>query len=176
MKKQPNFLSRLRARPELWTLLTYFVITAVTTGIGLLFRYILLLFRGTYEVSVFGTLTTVKIGDNLAYTVYYASSVVLFYLWKWALSKEKEKRSFVPRFLGYCALNAVSMLAGNWLLTLLLERGVNEDLAFWLTSPLTFLINYLGSRLVVFRDFDNRSADNVKQQKSERADSNGGKE
>lgn len=176
MKDKTSFLKRLRARPELWTLITYFLITAVTTGIGLLLRYILLLFRGTYDVNLFGTVTSIKIGHNLAYIVYYASSVVLFYLWKWAISEEKNKRSFVPRFLGYCALNLVSMLAGNWLLTVLLDRGMNEDAAFWLTCPLTFLINYVGSRLVVFRDFDNHNADKAKQQKSERAESDGGKE
>ena len=176
MGSKSSIIARLRARPELWTLITYFFITAVTTGIGLLFRFVLLQFRGSHDVSILGYDTTININDNLAYTVYYASSVIVFYLWKWAISKEKKASSFLPRFLGFCALNGVSILAGNWLLSVLIGWGVNGEAAFWLTCPFTFLINYLGSRLVVFRDFDKQTAEAGKQQKSERAERDGGKE
>lgn len=161
MSTKPGFISKLRANSELWTLLQYLLITGVTTGIGLALRYILLRFG---------------INDNLAYTAYYVSSVILFYLWKWAVSEGKKASSFLPRFLGYCALNAVSVLAGNWLLSILLGWGINGELAFWLTCPFTFLINYLGGRLVVFKDFDDRSAEKNKNQNLEGEESDGGKE
>ena len=158
---KPGFINKLRANSELWTLLQYLIITGVTTGIGLLLRYILMAYGA---------------GDNFAYTAYYVSSVILFYLWKWAVSEGKDARSFVPRFLGYCALNAVSVLAGNLLLSVLLGWGINSELAFWLTCPFTFLINYLGGRLVVFKDFDDRSAAKNKNRNPEGDESDGGKE
>ena len=152
LSTKPGLIKRLRANSELWTLLQYLIITGVTTGIGLALRYILL----QYGVS-----------DNLAYTAYYVSSVILFYLWKWAISEGKKASSFLPRFLAYCSLNAVSVLAGNWLLSILLGWGINGEPAFWLTCPFTFLINYLGGRLVVFKDFDDRSATKNKTQSPE---------
>ena len=161
MGTEKGLIKKLRAKSELWTLLQYLIITGVTTGIGLGLRYILL----TYGVN-----------DNLAYTAYYVSSVIFFYLWKWAVSEGKNARSFVPRFLGYCALNAVSVLAGNWLLSVLLGWGLSGELAFWLTCPFTFLINYLGGRLVVFKDFDDRSAAKNHTQNPEGDESDGGKE
>ncbi len=161
MSAKAGIINKLRANSELWTLLQYLIITGVTTGIGLALRYVLLSFG---------------VNDNLAYTAYYVSSVILFYLWKWAISEGKKASSFLPRFLAYCALNAVSVLAGNWFLSILLGRGINSELAFWLTCPLTFLINYLGGRLVVFKDFDDRSAGKNNKQNPEGEELDGGKE
>ena len=154
-----GLIKKLRANSELWTLLQYLLITGVTTGIGLALRYLV---RG--------------LGDNVGYTVYYVSSVVLFYLWKWAISENKDNSTFLPRFLKYCALNVVSVIAGNLLLSLLLSWGLHPELAFWLTCPFTFLINYLGGRMVVFKDFDDHSAAKNQEQNPEGDQRHGGKE
>jgi|GEM_PF-1640693 len=164
MSAGKGFFDRVRNDGEVRTLIKYFIMTAVTTAFGLLLRYVLLCFRGEYDISLLGINFTVDVNDNLAYTVYYVSSIILFYLWKWFDQREgTDPKSFIPRFLGYCALCCVSTIAGNILLSLLIGWGVHSELAFWLTCPLTFLINYLGGRLVVFRDMDNRSAGKDKQ-------------
>lgn len=149
----------VRMNGEVRTLIKYFIMTAVTTGAGLLLRYGLLCFRGEYPLSLFGINTVLRVNDNLAYTVYYVSSIILFYLWKWFDQKDTvDKKTFFTRFLGYCAVCGVSTVAGNLLLSVLLDWGIHGEVAFWLTCPLTFIINYLGGRLIVFRDMDDRSA------------------
>ena len=168
--------NRRRTKGELKTLIKYLVMTAVTTGLGLSVRYLLLHYcRGIHQLSLFGHSVSINVDDNLAYTAYYVSSVLVMYLWKWFDSEGKKAGSFIPRFLGYCALNAVSVVAGNLLLSVLLGWGVHGELAFWLTCPFTFLINYLGSRLVVFRDVDNLAA-GKRPPEQEGAEPVGGKE
>jgi len=150
--------ARKQMNGEFRTLIKYFIMTAVTTGLGLVLRYALLCFRGEYDISILGINTIIKVNDNLAYTVYYVSSIIFFYLWKWFDQKDRsDPKDFVIRFLGYCAVCGVSTVAGNILLSVLLDWGIHGEVAFWLTCPLTFLINYLGGRMIVFRDMDDLS-------------------
>ncbi len=173
MNSEPKPENRTQIGGELRTLIKYFIMTAVTTGLGLVLRYALLCFRGEYDVSLLGINFTVNVNDNLAYTVYYISSIIFFYLWKWFDQKDRsDTKTFVVRFLGYCAVCGVSTVAGNILLSVLLDWGIHGEVAFWLTCPLTFLINYLGGRLIVFRDMDDHSAQ--KQAQPEEVHTNGG--
>ena len=144
---------QLRDSGELRELVKYGIITAVSTFAGLALRYILLyLFGGSHSFSVFGREFAFEIDDNFAYSAYYISSTILMYLLKWFTARGLTASSFLPRMIAFVVLCLVSMVVGNALLAVLLKLGMHSEAAFWLTCPVTFLVNYLGSRLFVFRD------------------------
>lgn len=180
MKKAPDTPKKKIAGGELKVLIKYLLITGVSTFSALLLRYILLrFFPGTHTLELpFGSVD-ISINEHSAYAVYYISSVIIMYLLRWFTAKEVKAGSFLPRFVGFCLLNLVTMLAGEALLTLFLGWGINGELAFWLTCPFTFLINYLGCRLVVFVDSDSREvqqSSSKNDQPKEGARTDGGKE
>lgn len=180
MKKAPDSPKKKITGGELKVLVKYLLITGVSTFSALLLRYILLrFFPGTHTLELpFGSVD-IDINEHSAYVAYYVSSVIIMYLLRWFTAEGVKGRSFLPRFVGFCLLNLVTMLAGEALLTLFLCWGMNGELAFWLTCPFTFLINYLGCRLVVFVDSDRREAGksaDQKDQPKEGARANGGKE
>ena len=170
MASAPSLLKKLQANGELWVLIKHSLLTGLSTLISLLLRYALLLFfRGSHELTVLGRSFTVTVDDSLAYLVYYISGVVLMYLFRWFTASGVRVRSFLPRLVAFGALYTVSMLAGNALLGVFLGWGIHSELAFWLTCPVTFLINYLGSRLIVFCDSDSRQVKQLKEQNSDQS-------
>jgi len=183
MSKNNRFIRNLKANGELWALIGFGLITGVSTLVGLLLRYALLwCFGGSHVLTLFGREMTVVVDDNFAYTVYYISSTVLMYLLKWFTSDGLPAREFLPRAVAFVVLNLLCMAAGNLVLSLLISWGVHRELAFWLTTPITFGINYLGCRLIVFEDADKRKMRRSKRLRrykkllKERAKSDGGKE
>lgn len=148
---------QLRAQGEIRVLARHAILTGVTTIIALAFRYILLYFRGSYELALFGRSFNVEINDAFAYNVYYISSLILLYLCKWFTSDGVKGGSFIPRLLAFIGVNGVGLAVGNVLLALLINHGMHGELAFWIVSVITFFINYLGNRLFVFADADNRT-------------------
>ena len=144
---------KFRDSGELRELIKYGVITGVATIAGLALRYVLLyLFGGSHTFSLSGREFSFEIDDNFAYSAYYISSTLLMYLLKWFTARGLKSGTFLPRMIAFVALCLVSMVIGNALLAVLLRLGMHSEIAFWLTCPVTFLVNYLGSRLFVFRD------------------------
>ena len=175
--------SRIRGNGELWVLTKHSLLTGTTTAIALLVRFLLLRFcRGSHVIGLPGSEITVEINDHTAYMTYYILSVVMMYLFRWFTAKGVRVRSFLPRMLAFGALYTVSMLIGNSLLTVFLGWGINSELAFWLTCPVTFVINYLGNRLIVFFDSDSRLVSEINSHNSndnllnEGTDTDGGQE
>ena len=158
------FINKIWNTPELRILLKHSIFTAITTMCGLAIRYILLAFEGEHTVAIAQRTLSFEITDNGAYMAYYISSVVLLYLLKWFFADGVRFRSFVPRMLAFFALYFVSMMTGNVLLSLLTDRcGINAELSFWLTCPVTFAINFLGNRVIVFCDAENRESKKIKE-------------
>ncbi len=144
---------QLRNSGELRELIKYGIITCVSTAAGLALRYALLyLFGGRHTFFLSGREFAIEIDDNLAYSAYYISGTLLMYLLKWFTARGLKSHTFLPRMIAFAALCLVTMVIGNALLAVLLELGLHSEIAFWLTCPVTFLVNYLGSRLFVFRD------------------------
>ncbi|MBE6753738.1 MAG: hypothetical protein E7559_05230 [Ruminococcaceae bacterium] len=155
-----RIFSKIWNTPELRILLKHSIFTAISTICGLALRYWLLSGGGRH--TFFGH--SFVVSDNAAYMVYYITGIVLLYLLKWLHADGVRGRSFLPRLIAFSALYTVSMFAGNALLSLLTSRtAIGEELAFWLTCPVTFVINFLGNRLIVFFDAENRESSKIRE-------------
>lgn len=144
---------KLKDSGELRELVKYGIISTTSTIAGLALRYVLLYFFGGRHIVTLSKMNfTVNVDDNFAYSAYYIFSTILMYLLKWFTARGLKANSFLPRMIAFVALCLVSMVIGNALLAALIYLGMNRELAFWVTVPATFLINYLGTRLLVFRD------------------------
>lgn len=152
-------MKKLIRNPEIRNLVHFALLTGIATAFGLAFRYVLLAFAGNYTVSIAGRSFPFSITDNTAYFAYYISSVVLLYLLKWRSSGDAKATGFFRRFVAFFLLNLLTMFIGNAILSLLTDRlGLHHELAFWITCVPTFLLNFLGTRFLVFFDLDNRKA------------------
>ena len=153
MARLSGLFRQLHASVELRELIKYFLITAASTVSGMALRYILLcFFSGSHTFRLLDIDITVNVDDNFAYTAYYIFSTVVMYLLKWFTARGLKTGSFLPRMAAFVALCLFSMLVGNGVLAVLLSLGMNGEAAFWVTFPVTFVVNYLGTRLIVFRD------------------------
>ena len=161
--KMIRLLKKLWNRPELRVFIEYAIFTAISTALGLTLRYILLAHCGEYSFDLFGRAHTITVDDDLAYIVYYVVGVVVLYLLKWCHSKGIRARSFIPRLIGFVAVNAVSLFVGRAALKLMVGLGINRELAFWLTTPVTLAVNFLGNRVIVFKDADDREVSEIKE-------------
>lgn len=174
--KRTGFIEKLLANGELRLLIKHSIFTAFSTCCGLAVRYLLLSIEGERSVSVFGRVFSFVITDNTAYIAYYATGIIILYLLKWFHSHGVRARSFIPRALAFIFLYLTSMTIGSFLLDVFTERLlINAELAFWLTNPFTYTINYLGNRLIVFCDVENRQARRYKKLlQKKRGERNGG--
>ncbi len=157
-----KLIKQIWNKPELRILIKFTIFTIFATVCGLAFRYLLLDYMGIYSVVLFGRTIGFTITDNTAYIAYYISSVLILYLLKWFHAESRPEGAFLPKLLSFSAIQLVAMIVGSYLLTLMTDRwGIHHEPAFWITCPITFVINYLGSRLLVFADSENKEKDKI---------------
>ena len=170
-------IKRIWSKPELRLLIKHSIFTGVTTACSLILRYLIMAHLGVYHPVMFGRTLTIELTDDLAYIVYCVSGILILFLLKWFHADGVRGRSFLPRLLAFSALNIMSMFVGFFLLGVLTGRlGLGDELAFWMTCPLTFAINFYGSRIIVFCDAENRESKKIRMSNEKEAAADGREE
>lgn len=102
-------------------------------------------------IVVFNILRFADINIVVANTTGYICGMVNSYLWnnRWVFKSNSKDVSTVAKFI---VVNAITMLINNCILILLVQNiGINEVIAQCGALVLTTVINFIGSKLWIFK-------------------------
>lgn len=102
-------------------------------------------------IVVFNILRFVDINIVVANTTGYICGMINSYLWnnRWVFKSNSKDISTVAKFI---VVNAITMIINNCILILLVQKiGINEVIAQCGALVLTTVINFIGSKLWIFK-------------------------